>query len=340
MLLEQRVILTSHCMDKIRFQPFSAILNDSWMFYDHKKVKGVPLEEGEHEFRLEARDKSGQMASAPFKVSVTASFPYNHLIQLELDTPVARFSRPSSLSTFVHQLATAFRSKPDAITIRNITGNGTKTQVTWSNNTVPHKVCANDALDSIRYTMLTRQRSQTKIEFVKMIGSQFHVRKASLELHGSCVDKDVEPISTAPTMEAADQAAFPWTVFFGVLLLLLLLAILLLAVCSAMKKSKKKEKPSDYMGKGMPVVFPEEVAEDVEMAHASTPMLTKEERPPLKVNIRGFPVRFPKADWLERVSQHENPLYKPPPPLAAASPRLGSAGNVPNQRMPPSYVPP
>lgn len=37
------------------------------------------------------------------------------------------------------------------------------------------------------------------------------------------------------------------------------------------------------MGKGMPVVFPEEVAEDVEMAHAATPMLTKEERPPLKV---------------------------------------------------------
>ncbi|CAJ0601432.1 unnamed protein product [Cylicocyclus nassatus] len=76
------------------------------------------------------------------------------------------------------------------------------------------------------------------------------------------------------------------------------------------------------MGKGMPVVFPEEVAKDVEMAHAATPMLTKEERTPLKV------------------SQHENPLYKPPPPLAAASPRVGSAATVPNQRMPPTYVPP
>ncbi|KAK6050270.1 hypothetical protein COOONC_12225 [Cooperia oncophora] len=170
--------------------------------------------------------------------------------------------------------------------------------------------------------MLTRQRSQTKIEFVKQIGSQFHVRKASLDLRGSCVDKEVEPVSTAPTMEATEQAAFPWMVLIGVLLLLLLLAILILAVCSAMRRNKKKEKPSDYMGKGMPVVFPEEVAEDVEMAHAATPMLTKEERPPFKV------------------SQHENPLYKPPPPLAAASPRLGSAAPVPNQRMPPSYVPP
>lgn len=41
-------------------------------------------------------------------------------------------------------------------------------------------------------------------------------------------------------MEAADQAVFPWTVFFGVLLLVLLLAVLILAVCSAMKKNKKK----------------------------------------------------------------------------------------------------
>ncbi|XGW32212.1 hypothetical protein V3C99_010416 [Haemonchus contortus] len=295
---------------------------DSWMFYEHKKVKGVPLEEGDFEFRLEARDKAGQMASAPFKALVTASFPFNHLATLDLDTPVQRFSRPSSLSSFVHQLANAFRSKPDAITIRNITGNSTRTQVSWSNNTVPHKTCARNALDNIRFTMLTRQRSQTKIEFVKQIGSQFHVRKASLDLRGSCINKEVEPVSTAPTMEATEQVAFPWMVLVGVLLLLLLLAILILAVCTAMRRNKKKEKPSDYMGKGMPVVFPEEVAEDVEMAHAATPMLTKEERPPLKV------------------SQHENPLYKPPPPLAAASPRLGSAAPAPNQRMPPSYVPP
>ncbi|VDO23337.1 unnamed protein product [Haemonchus placei] len=300
---------------------FKLRLSDSWMFYEHKKVKGVPLEEGDFEFRLEARDKAGQMASAPFKALVTASFPFNHLATLDLDTPVQRFSRPSSLSSFVHQLANAFRSKPDAITIRNITGNSTRTQVSWSNNTVPHKTCARNALDNIRFTMLTRQRSQTKIEFVKQIGSQFHVRKASLDLRGSCINKEV-PVSTAPTMEATEQVAFPWMVLVGVLLLLLLLAILILAVCSAMRRNKKKEKPSDYMGKGMPVVFPEEVAEDVEMAHAATPMLTKEERPPLKV------------------SQHENPLYKPPPPLAAASPRLGSAVPAPNQRMPPSYVPP
>ncbi|VDM64591.1 unnamed protein product [Angiostrongylus costaricensis] len=173
--------------------------------------------------------------------------------------------------------------------------------------------------------MLTKQRAQTKIEFVKLIGSQFHVRKAALEFAGNCIEKESEPVSTAPTVEARDLDSFPWLIFFGVLILLILLSILICTVCSAIRKNKKKvnmEKPSDYMSKGMPVVFPEEVAEDFEMAHAATPMLTKEERPPLKV------------------SQHENPLYKPPPPLAAASPRLGATSTVPNQRMPPTYVPP
>lgn len=155
------------------------------MFYDHKKVKGVPLEEGEHEFRLEARDKAGQvedhrpsleslfgangeslqMASAPFKVSVTPSFPFNHIIHLELDTSLSRFSRPSALSAFVHQLASAFRSKPDAVTIRNITGNATKTQVAWSNNTVPHKVRT--------FASFFRTSSGRKIVVVKIFSGKF-----------------------------------------------------------------------------------------------------------------------------------------------------------------------
>lgn len=307
---------------KLKLSVQSIDKKESWIFYEHKKLKGVPLNAGDHEFRLEARDKVGQMASAPFKVSVTQSFPFNHLVLFELDTSVEHFSKPSSLSTFVRRLAHAFRSTPDAITIRNITGNATKTVVTWSNNTVPHKICDHRALDGIRHTMLTKQRAQTKIEFVKLIGSQFHVRKAALEFAGNCIEKESEPVATAPTVEARDLDAFPWLIFFGVLILLILLSVLICTVCSAIRKNKKKEKPSDYMSKGMPVVFPEEVAEDFEMAHASTPMLTKEERPPLKV------------------SQHENPLYKPPPPLATASPRLGAANTVPNQRMPPTYVPP
>ncbi|KJH42839.1 hypothetical protein DICVIV_11170 [Dictyocaulus viviparus] len=291
---------------KLKLSVQSIDKKDSWMFYEHKRIKGVPIEEGDYEFRLEARDKAGQMASAPFKVSVDPSFLFNHLVTLELDTSISRFLKPMSLTAFVHQLAYAFRSKPDTITIRNITGNATKTIVTWTNNTVPHKICAHRALDSIRRTMLTRQRAQTKIEFVKLVGSQFHIRKASLELTGNCVEKEPEPVSTAPSVEAADLDSFPWLIFFGVLFLLVLFSVLIFAVCNAIRKSKKKEKPSDYMSKGMPVVFPEEVAEDFEMSHAATPMLTKEERPPLKV------------------SQHENPLYKPPPPLATASPRLNS----------------
>lgn len=70
-------------------------------------------------------------------------------------------------------------------------------------------------------------------------------------------------------------------------------------------------------------MFPQEVSDEQDMDHATTPMLTKEERPPLKV------------------SHHDNPLYKPPPPLATNSPRVGAVSHAnPNQKMPPPYVPP
>ncbi|VDM55237.1 unnamed protein product [Angiostrongylus costaricensis] len=130
---------------KLKLSVQSIDKKESWIFYEHKKLKGVPLDEGDYEFRLEARDKAGQMASAPFKVSVTQSFPFNHLVLFELDTSVEHFSKPSPLSTFVRRLAHAFRCTLDAITIRNITGNATKTTVTWSNNTVPHKVSGGSA---------------------------------------------------------------------------------------------------------------------------------------------------------------------------------------------------
>lgn len=78
---------------------------------------------------------------------------------------------------------------------------------------------------------------------------------------------------------------------------------------------------SVYVSKGLPVVFPEEIPQEDETAVVSTPMLVKEERPPLII------------------SQHENPLYKPPPPLSVTSsprPRNSAA----HQRQPPPYVPP
>lgn len=68
-------------------------------------------------------------------------------------------------------------------------------------------------------------------------------------------------------------------------------------------------------------MFPEEIPQEDETATVSTPMLVKEERPPLIV------------------SQLEHALYKPPPPLStASSPRPRNAFT--NQRQPPPYVPP
>ncbi|VDM45009.1 unnamed protein product [Toxocara canis] len=78
---------------------------------------------------------------------------------------------------------------------------------------------------------------------------------------------------------------------------------------------------SEYVSKGLPVVFPEEIPQEDDSATVATPMLVKEERPPLII------------------TQHENHLYKPPPPLSStSSPRPRSSAA--NQRLPPPYVPP
>ena len=70
-------------------------------------------------------------------------------------------------------------------------------------------------------------------------------------------------------------------------ILLLLLITALLIACCLYKRNKShklvatKEAKSEYVSKGMPVVFPEEMENGTEMATVTTPMLVREERPPL-----------------------------------------------------------
>ncbi|VDK22344.1 unnamed protein product [Anisakis simplex] len=108
----------------------------------------------------------------------------------------------------------------------------------------------------------------------------------------------------------------------------LLLLIVLILVCCLSKRKHQKAVPSEYVSKGMPVVFPEEIPQEDEAVTVATPMLVREERPPLII-----PTTSPHPHF------HDNHLYKPPPPLSStSSPRPRSSAT--NQRLPPPYVPP
>lgn len=295
-----------------------------WMINESNKgLIGIPMRTGEFNYRLEARDKVGQLASAPFQVNVKPALPTNHRVELEMDmpTPQQMATNPSKRNLLIRALARSLKSPVHSFTIQEIGSKNNKTMVAFSNNTIPYKVCDEEAVDAMASKMIMKQKMRTKTEFVKTMGNQFYVRRATMIRHGNC-DETVEISTTAPTIQSMQEADSQLMLICILLFLLLVVAVAIIIYCACIKKSgKKKSTSTEYVSKGLPVVFPDEVEEN-DPTHAGTPMLAREERPPLKV------------------SQHENPLYKPPPPIASNSPRLGHASSSSNQKLQSPFIPP
>uniref|UniRef100_A0A914DJ67 Peptidase S72 domain-containing protein n=1 Tax=Acrobeloides nanus TaxID=290746 RepID=A0A914DJ67_9BILA len=309
-------------------------------------LKGVSLETGTFSFRLEARDKANQAASAPFSVIIEDSLEPNHQFTIILDKNLKRFNEISGvLGKFVETLSTALNVDSNSIRINNVIQYGaTQTQLTWSNATLTRKVCQDKPINATYNQMVHKKHQHVKLSFVRQMGAQFHVRQVNLEYFGSCLPKlseikttpepkkgratSVSFIESSTNKESMVSALLLPIILF--IILLVVLAILILLCCFFRRKSPKK-KTNEYVTKGTPVVFPEEVPrEDEELSTVATPMLVKEERPPLQVS-----------------TVHENPLYKPP----SSTPLMGRASSAtpqrssmvpaaPNQRLPPPYVAP
>lgn len=256
-----------------------------WMINESNKgLIGVPMRTGEFNYRLEARDKAGQLASAPFQVNVKPALPTNHRVQLEMDqpTPQQMATNPSKRNLLVRALARSLKAPVNSFTIQEIGYKNNKTMVAFSNNSIPYKVCDEAAINAMASKMIIKQKMRTKTEFVKTMGNQFYVRTATMIRHGNC-DETVEISTTAPTVESIQEADSQLLLICVLLFLLLLIAVAIIIYCACIKKSgKKKSTSTEYVSKGLPVVFPDEVEEN-DPTHAGTPMLAREERPPLKV---------------------------------------------------------
>ncbi|MFH4974451.1 hypothetical protein AB6A40_001160 [Gnathostoma spinigerum] len=302
----------------------------NWLTVDRvsQVLHGIPLNQGDFGFRLEARDSSNQMTSAAFRVSVEEAAPSNHLFILEIQQSFNMMTKdPYTLYQFAERLAKSLGDRyPNKIIIRDISaGNHSRTVIKWSNATLSHKVCQMKALDAIKYSMLTRRRDRIRTEFLRAMDSRFHVRSVKLQFQDSCLAENISTTISVPT-ESDIASTSPsasnspvWLLLAISALLLLLLSILVL-ICCITRKRHAKAVQSDFVSKGLPVVFPEEMPQEDDSANVASPMLVKEERPPLII------------------SQHENPLYKPSIPLSSSSPRVRSSAT--NQRLPPAYVPP
>ncbi|CAJ0937498.1 unnamed protein product, partial [Mesorhabditis belari] len=311
--------------EKLKLEVKSNGADEKWVKVDKMQISAVPLKEGEFQMRLEARDKNNQMVSAPFNVLVEDSSIPNHKFFFEMDTLYDRYtSNPHLLVGFVQRLASAFKASTDSVMVDRVEKSQTgKAVIYWSNANLSTAICPTDEIEAMKLTMATKKQNNPKGVFMKAMGPEYMVRKLGLNFTGACLPSASSDSSSPSVVSPNRESGFGWLALAAALALLLLL--IALALCCCLAKRPKKEKPSEFVSKGLPVVFPEEVADESETAIASTPMLVKEERPPLKV------------------SQHENPLYKPPPPLTSSfSPRGTTPGlaGTPSQRLPPPYVPP
>ncbi|CAI2356498.1 unnamed protein product [Caenorhabditis sp. 36 PRJEB53466] len=309
---------------KLRLSVLALDNAEVWMINDpNKGLIGIPMRTGEYNYRLEARDQAGQLASAPFQVNVKPALPVNHRVQLEMDmpTPEQMATIPAKRNMLLRALARSLKAPIHSFTLQEIGFKNNKTMIAFSNNSIPYKTCDENALEAMAAKMIMKQKMRTKTEFVKIMGNQFYVRRATLIRQGNCEDS-VEISTTAPTIQSIQEADSQLILICVLLFLLLVIAVAIIVYCACVKRNGKKKSPStEYVAKGLPVVFPDEVDES-DPTHAGTPMLAREERPPLKV------------------SQHENPLYKPPPPIASNSPRLGQASSSSNQKLQSPFIPP
>uniref|UniRef100_A0A915E579 Peptidase S72 domain-containing protein n=1 Tax=Ditylenchus dipsaci TaxID=166011 RepID=A0A915E579_9BILA len=259
------------------------------------QLEGVPMEVGTFDFRLEARDKANQTASLPFQVRVedtVTSFDQkpNHQFSMILEGSIDKFtSKPEVLRDFVYRLAQSVSSQPArqggqyslhsqplamSVKIDELVENsGAQTMLRWSNNTLSKKACQIKLINDTHKQMVTgRNMERVRHEFKKQMGPQFHVRKITLDLLRSCLPSSnllanfkIKATTTETSVDTEPASTFADTLMMPLILLacLLFFIMLLIVLCWMQRKGvnqkKKKKQQGDYVSKGLPVVFPEEV---------------------------------------------------------------------------------
>uniref|UniRef100_A0A0K0EGN3 Peptidase S72 domain-containing protein n=1 Tax=Strongyloides stercoralis TaxID=6248 RepID=A0A0K0EGN3_STRER len=281
---------------------------DNFMTVNNKTllIIGVPIIEGLYNFRIVAKDKLGQSAAVAFSINVHTPGSYTHEYVLTLDKSVDKLlESPDVLIGFVKKISQAIGDKKNNhIMINNITPKGAQSIVSWSNTTLNDVICHHKKIENILYTMVTPTGKRTLTKFIKAVGPSYHVRNVSLNLLNTCARKSPNNVgnnnnNSDVTVTKDDDKTLITSGFFipfliAIVALFIFTACLMAIYVMVKIKSKNEKKSTDFISKGLPVVFPEEVSNDDTDVSVNTPMLIKEERAPLNVTL------------------HDNPLYRAP----------------------------
>jgi hypothetical protein len=317
---------------------------------NYPMMEGVPLESGAFDFRLEARDNTKQAASAPFRVVVKSESKSDYSFETLVDKEIKQINGTIACK-FIDRLANVLKLDAEKIRISSIKpGKGEwQTTIFWSYLSYQTtNQCNTDSIYTLKRKMSTK-RGNPHQTFVKNMGQEVHVREVTLSLTGLCNITSASTDSTSSTLletaktpiieQTSESPSMipPYLIgIIPIIFIIILLTILIVYCCMFKKGGKKGKNQLDYVTKGQPVVFPNELATDDDTPSVATPMLVKDERPPLQPNLDGTTI-------------HENPLYKAPSiartSISTTNGHLNTSTTFrqpsnANQRLPPPYSEP
>ncbi|KAI6187210.1 CBR-DGN-1 protein [Aphelenchoides besseyi] len=300
-------------------------------------LEGIGLKVGTYNFRLQVRDRSNNVANAPFDVVVEETPAANHVFEFLLDANIQKYrDQPALLATFAHRLSKTIGGRPTDILVQSLEEAGSQSLLKFSNNTLDRKSCQNAQIDEARYKMVGREKGHVLNSFRKAMGPDLHVKSIRVDLRDSCATSKASTISigsfrastTTLRPEADAQSGISNTLLIVLIaVVLLVLAAVACVLCFFLRKRSNvyKKANTEYSSKGHPVVFPDEMAAHDEEANnvvagVSTPMLVANDQAPLQPG---------------NTTTTQNPLYKPP--SAGGTPIRNPTAAI-GQRLPPPYT--
>ena len=348
---------------------------NSWIQYNQttQTLQGLPLgvHVGRYTYILEAFDSEGLPSpKMTFELVVKAkpaaedAEPPAVSMGMSLDIDFDEFiSNPALQLDIMNRIASVFGdADPSAITFTNIQRGSVI--LAWTNNTIPTDGCNAELIEEIM-SKLVNSSTGEPTEALKKAFFPMKISGVEAIPAGPCASP-TPPIPTTEELPAKDESSSEDIWISTVLPAVVIAIILLIAgiIIFILYRKNRKGKLSDedqntFINKGIPIIFADELEDADKPPSSSTPLIMREEKPPLPppeyspevqrqpllTNVNNSRNRNPveTRQNVPMVDLAGSPPYQPPPPLSPSPPsesRNSRPGNTPTYRAPPAYVPP
>lgn len=296
---------------KLRLEPIGDTKNQpQWLYLDdsRQRLLGLPVRLDKGTFRLTAYDSGNRFVADAFSVDVeedpVKEEKLNHRIFIHFTVPDEKnfTSDVKYRIQLLQKLAQYFGDRMvKNIRVNSLSENGFV--LSWSNVSLPMDRCPKSELRAIMNRLLLQETGQVRAQFKRFMEPAYVIHKSYIQYGGSCgetpkvaaaiptaatdtTNGTIPSVTTSVVTTAAAQDHFFVSTILPAIIIALLLIVATLVACILYRRNRQNKKgraesKSEFVSKGAPVIFPDEVDLDKEST-AATPMLLKDEKPPLQ----------------------------------------------------------